>query len=275
MTPSRVADYVEGRVCAQRHTVLERVADGLRIPGAMLGLAPRDWESARSRVSSQAGEYGTGEGSLPDPRLTRGLNPRSRTVRLGLFTQAVIETSRAVDIDIDTRGRAVVRVRENVHNLGAHPVTRLHHDFWFERTVGRFDVRLSHGVGSGDGQRLERLHDTSTLSKFVVCLPEPLTPGDTARIEYVCTGGVFDDRLFWRQTIARPTEQLWLRVRHRGPQRIDACTAVQEHHDGGETPVGTRVDRAPGVTELNVIRSHLMPGEALVLRWHRDEPPAR
>ncbi|UVN55650.1 helix-turn-helix domain-containing protein [Streptomyces albus] len=44
MTPSRVGEIMSGRRSLAHIDVIERVADGLRIPGAMLGLAHRPWE---------------------------------------------------------------------------------------------------------------------------------------------------------------------------------------------------------------------------------------
>jgi len=44
MTPSRVGEIMSGRRKLAHIDVIERVADGLRIPGAMLGLAHRPWE---------------------------------------------------------------------------------------------------------------------------------------------------------------------------------------------------------------------------------------
>lgn len=44
MTPSRVGEIMSGRRRLAHIDVIERVADGLRIPGAMLGLAHRPWE---------------------------------------------------------------------------------------------------------------------------------------------------------------------------------------------------------------------------------------
>lgn len=44
MTPSRVGEITAGRRKLAHIDVIERVADGLRIPGAMLGLAQRPWE---------------------------------------------------------------------------------------------------------------------------------------------------------------------------------------------------------------------------------------
>jgi hypothetical protein len=45
LTVSRVQDYINGRVRAQRVETFERVADGLHIPGAMFDLASRSWET--------------------------------------------------------------------------------------------------------------------------------------------------------------------------------------------------------------------------------------
>lgn len=44
MTPSRVGEIMAGRRGLAHIDVIERVADGLRIPGAWLGLAHRPWE---------------------------------------------------------------------------------------------------------------------------------------------------------------------------------------------------------------------------------------
>lgn len=44
MTPSRVSEVIAGKRTLTQITVIERVADGLGIPGSMLGLAAREWE---------------------------------------------------------------------------------------------------------------------------------------------------------------------------------------------------------------------------------------
>lgn len=44
MTPSRVGAYANGAMRVREQRVLERVADGLHIPGRMLGLTSRSWE---------------------------------------------------------------------------------------------------------------------------------------------------------------------------------------------------------------------------------------
>ena len=49
---SQIADYVEGRRQAQSVNVFERTADGLHIPGSMLGMMPRPWEGTGSSAES-------------------------------------------------------------------------------------------------------------------------------------------------------------------------------------------------------------------------------
>ncbi|BAJ29929.1 MULTISPECIES: hypothetical protein [Kitasatospora] len=44
LTPSRVGEVISGKRKITNMTVIERIADGLRIPGHMLGLAVRSWE---------------------------------------------------------------------------------------------------------------------------------------------------------------------------------------------------------------------------------------
>ncbi|UGQ11509.1 helix-turn-helix domain-containing protein [Yinghuangia sp. ASG 101] len=54
MTPSRVSQYAKGTMRVRDQRVFERVADGLRIPGGMLGLARRPWE-VRTQTRSSNG----------------------------------------------------------------------------------------------------------------------------------------------------------------------------------------------------------------------------
>lgn len=55
LTPSRVGEVIAGRRQLLHMDVVERIADGLRIPGHMLGLARRPWETPPA-LSSQAAE---------------------------------------------------------------------------------------------------------------------------------------------------------------------------------------------------------------------------
>ncbi|ARX87855.1 tetratricopeptide repeat protein [Streptomyces alboflavus] len=48
LTPSRVGEVITGRRQLQHMDVIERISDGLRIPGHMLGLARRSWETPQA-----------------------------------------------------------------------------------------------------------------------------------------------------------------------------------------------------------------------------------
>lgn len=59
MTSSRVSDIIRGVRGIRGSEVIERVADGFGIPGGMLGLAARPWESSENRTQS-SGEIEVG-----------------------------------------------------------------------------------------------------------------------------------------------------------------------------------------------------------------------
>lgn len=64
LTPSRVGEILKGQREIRDITVIERVADGLRIPGHMLGLARRAWEAAGPPAAPVVGS--SWAGSLDD-----------------------------------------------------------------------------------------------------------------------------------------------------------------------------------------------------------------
>ncbi|MCX4747757.1 hypothetical protein OG455_19930 [Kitasatospora sp. NBC_01287] len=53
LTPSRVGEVISGKRKITNMTVIERIADGLRIPGHLLGLTSRAWECAEIRAYPQ------------------------------------------------------------------------------------------------------------------------------------------------------------------------------------------------------------------------------
>ncbi|GAA1225632.1 hypothetical protein GCM10009665_15110 [Kitasatospora nipponensis] len=74
LTPSRVGEVIAGSRTITNMAVIERIADGLRIPGHMVGLAPRAWErqSAPSRDTTRPMNYqvtSTGDSVLPNREL--------------------------------------------------------------------------------------------------------------------------------------------------------------------------------------------------------------
>ncbi|MFB7168084.1 hypothetical protein [Streptomyces sp. NPDC056242] len=60
LTPSRVGEVIAGQRRLSHMDVVERIADGLRIPGHMLGLARRAWETPQALVATEReAPYGT------------------------------------------------------------------------------------------------------------------------------------------------------------------------------------------------------------------------
>lgn len=53
LTPSRVGEVIAGQRQLRHMDVVERIADGLRIPGHMLGLARREWETPQALVVTE------------------------------------------------------------------------------------------------------------------------------------------------------------------------------------------------------------------------------
>ncbi|MBP5938482.1 helix-turn-helix domain-containing protein [Streptomyces acidiscabies] len=83
LTPSRVGEVVAGRRQLLHMDVIERIADGLRIPGHMLGLARREWETPQAlavaeREAPQVPEQQVPV-SLPGPEVDSILALATRT----------------------------------------------------------------------------------------------------------------------------------------------------------------------------------------------------
>ncbi|MEU6094167.1 tetratricopeptide repeat protein [Streptomyces sp. NPDC047079] len=86
LTPSRVGEVIAGRRQLQHIDVIERIADGLRIPGQMLGLARRPWETPQALVvterqapEEQAEAENQTPASLPGPDVDGILALATRT----------------------------------------------------------------------------------------------------------------------------------------------------------------------------------------------------
>jgi len=94
LTPSRVGEVMAGRRQLVHMDVIERVADGLRIPGHMLGLARRSWETPAALAVSEheplrleEPQQGSGPTVLPGSEVDSFLalasraNPKPSTLR--------------------------------------------------------------------------------------------------------------------------------------------------------------------------------------------------
>ncbi|GCD92630.1 helix-turn-helix domain-containing protein [Embleya hyalina] len=279
MTPSRVADYVKGRAQVRQQHVVERVSQGLRIPGEMLGLAPQPWEEdapaqtpdpvapgARTPAPRGAGadrrepgQRGVADYWEPTPRDPSPHAPHP-------FGDAV-ELSLDVDIVVDRDGHVRLTYRQVVLNLTGRPLTRMVRELWFERTRGRLTITPTDAC---DRQiAIQRLYDTTGLTKFACQISPPVPPGETTVIEYVCEGGLFVDSTYWHQAIARPTRQFSLSVTHHGVAEFRGCGAVEEHPDGSENSITqhTRWSLDEDRLHVTLSRQDLVANEYVTLRW--------
>lgn len=263
MTPSRVGDYVKGRAQVRQQHVIERVSQGLRIPGEMLGLAPQPWEEDRPLEASSAAGDGaravTADQWEPVPWDASGDSAHP-------FGDAV-ELSLNVDIEVDRCGDVRLTYRQVVLNLTGRPLTRMVREMWFERTRGRLAITPTDAC---DRQiAIQRLYDTTGLSKFACQISPPVPHGETTVIEYVCEGGRFVDSTYWRQAIARPTRQFSLSVTQHGVTEFRGCGAIEQHPDGSENSVTqyTRWSLEEDRLHMTLSRQDLHANQYVTLRW--------
>ncbi|MFJ6747984.1 hypothetical protein ACIQNI_07280 [Streptomyces sp. NPDC091266] len=85
LTPSRVGEVIAGQRQLLHMDVIERISDGLRIPGHMLGLARRPWETPTALVVTEreppqaSGPESPSPATLPGPDVDSILALTSRT----------------------------------------------------------------------------------------------------------------------------------------------------------------------------------------------------
>lgn len=266
LTPSRVGEYISGRSRAQQQQVIERVADGLGIPGHMLGLAPRPWE-----LSDGA--------ALPAPR--PAVPPRETTRNTNIFAAGsptapgdVIELSTEVALDIAASGAARLMYRHVLLNLGDRPLASFARQVWFERTSGRIVLVAVRppdpAIAPAHVVTLRRVHETGSFLKFACLISPPLAPRESMVVQYLCTGGVFVDEHYWRQDIIRPTRHLQMTVRQFGVSQLRGCDVVEEVGDGCEEPSTSGLawsHREDGTVFVTYSRADLTAPQALTLRW--------
>ncbi|MGW3929460.1 hypothetical protein ACWECC_15315 [Streptomyces microflavus] len=103
MTPSRVGEIISGRRAIEKMELIERVADGLRIPGRLLGLADRPWEAESQRPSRSGGrndparspDRASATVSAPSPDRRPAAHPREdeqRALERELATASTADT---------------------------------------------------------------------------------------------------------------------------------------------------------------------------------------
>ncbi|MFI6982205.1 helix-turn-helix domain-containing protein [Embleya sp. NPDC050154] len=263
MTPSRVGDYVKGRAQVRQQHVIERVSQGLRIPGEMLGLAPQPWEDDRPL-----------DAPAPVGEPTRAAAadhwepvPWDTSSEQSMPFGDAVELSLQVNIEVDARGDVRLTYRQVVLNLTGRPLTRMVREMWFERTRGRLTITPTDAC---DRQiAIQRLYETTGLSKFACQISPPVPHGETTVIEYVCEGGMFVDATYWRQAIARPTRQFSLSVTQHGVTEFRGCGAIEQYPDGSESSVTqhTRWSLDEDRLHVTLSRQDLHANQYVTLRW--------
>lgn len=246
MTPSRVGDYIKGRAHVRQQHVVERVADGLRIPGELLGLAPRPWEA-----DADSGPDATA--------MTPGLRAR--------LADSVVELDLRIEVEVDKEGWGHLTYRHHVLNLTDRPLTRFARELWFEHGEGPLEIEALPGGKHTVG--IERIHDAGTLAKFACRLSPPVPPMGTAKILYRCRGGRFTEAHYWRQAITRYTLRMSIDVRQDGVARLVDCSAIEEHPDGAKQAIDELVRWSHDGSEAHVglVREELRPNQFVTLHW--------
>ncbi|SNQ50661.1 Peptide deformylase [Frankia canadensis] len=164
LSQSRVSRIMQGEDHIARLSLIERIADALRIPGAYFHLAARPWESGYEPLPAvpapaeaglgPPGAGGPGGAGVPgqagaaggsDPAAPPGAGGRGAAVAGGL----VVEEDRA-ELRYDD-GMYVAHQRRLVLNTGVEPVTR----YLMRISVDRFP---------GDQERAARLYRRDPLS---------------------------------------------------------------------------------------------------------------
>ncbi|MYS87394.1 XRE family transcriptional regulator [Embleya scabrispora] len=263
MTPSRVGDYVKGRAQVRQQHVIERVSHGLRIPGEMLGLAPQPWEENRAAETTGAAVDPVRAVAVDHGEAVPWDEPGDSALPFG----DAVELSLKVDIEVGPEGDVRLTYRQVVLNLTGRPLTRMVREMWFERTRGRLTITPTDAC---DRQiAIQRLYDTTGLSKFACQISPPVPPGETTVIEYVCEGGMFVDSTYWRQAIARPTRDFSLSVTQHGVTEFRGCGAIEQHPDGSENSVTqhTRWSLDEDRLHVTLSRQDLHANQYVTLRW--------
>lgn len=256
LTQSRVSRIVRGTDHIAGLDLILRIADALRIPGAYFGLATRPWETD---PAPDVPVTGTGQTGACVPSSSPSPAPPSQG--------QLVERRLAVDIDVDADGWARLTYAHELHNGTSTPFTRLSRELWFEHTKDVLDIQA---VAGGDRSIIvQRIHDTRLNAKFACQIIPALQPGDSTVVGYTCTGGRFVYDHYWRQSVTHPTDELTIRLHHRGITSLTRCSALEERPDGSEISATESLSLRHEDEGITIALTHrnLMPNQSVTLRW--------
>ncbi|MBT0773170.1 helix-turn-helix domain-containing protein [Kineosporia sp. J2-2] len=254
LTQSRVSRIVRGVDRVVSVGVIERIIDGLHIPGSFLGLAPRRWESQEANRTVTASEP-----------VVPVLPPRQNIPAASPIGE-LIDRQLDVTLDVHPDGRVDVHQVHHLENLGDTPVTGLTRQVWFKHVAGPLKVEATE---SDRNVFIKTIHDVGVQVKFSAQIFPAINPGEMATVGYTCIGGQFLDELYWRQTVFLPTQQLRLQMRLHGVEALIGCSAVEERTDGLEltaTESLTLANDGNG-TVIDLNRRDLRSNQSVTLRW--------
>ncbi|KOT41874.1 NsdA [Streptomyces rimosus subsp. rimosus] len=113
LTPGRVGDVVQGRRGISSIDVIERISDGLRIPGALLGLAHRPWELPSQVVVQPPSPAPSGEEPVRTTRRSTDLDDVLAVTDEADVTPSTVSALRSFITDYwrqdDAHGGALLR----------------------------------------------------------------------------------------------------------------------------------------------------------------------
>ena len=145
LTPSRVGEVITGRRRIEKIDLVERIADGLFIPGPMLGLATRAWEQPNTQPHSPTDSIGSecggpGPGALIDPEFfaahIRTLMPNHyRTVNLLGARHALDSVERHLRVINRLQAQTDGAARDALLTLGSRVAEFLG---WLHQDLGDF-----------------------------------------------------------------------------------------------------------------------------------------
>ncbi|MFJ2861519.1 hypothetical protein [Kitasatospora sp. NPDC087314] len=149
LTPSRVGEVMAGKRRIEKIDLVERIADGLHIPGHMLGLATRDWEQAAvptkaRRCTVEPHPADTRPGSPFDPEFfvshLRGLMPgHYRTANLLGSRYALDSVTRHVQVLDRLQQTTGGSARDEILAIGARTAEFLG---WLNQDLGDFEQAM-------------------------------------------------------------------------------------------------------------------------------------
>lgn len=149
MTPSRVGEVMAGKPKIEKIDLIERIADGLHIPGHMLGLASREWEQEvpvpRTRQRPiEPSISGQGLSAPIDPDFfvshLRGLMPgHYKAANLLGSRHALDAVTRHVQLLDRLQQNVGGRARDELLTIGARTAEFLG---WLNQDLGDFDQAL-------------------------------------------------------------------------------------------------------------------------------------